>query len=131
LSVSHRSLIRYVLNKELTYHIGTVGITTYAATAIGDVTWIEMPELSTQFAAEDTLATIESVKAANEIYAPLSGTVTEVNTKLEEDPKFVNQDAEGEAWIVKLQVESSEEFDGLLDESAYKALVAEAKKEEA
>jgi glycine cleavage system H protein len=90
-----------------------------------------MPELSTQFAAEDTLATIESVKAANEIYAPLSGTVTEVNTKLEEDPKFVNQDAEGEAWIVKLQVESSEEFDGLLDESAYKALVAEAKKEEA
>lgn len=89
-----------------------------------------MPEADATFSAEDTLATIESVKAANEIYAPLSGTVTEVNQKLDEDPKLVNQDAEGDAWIVKLKVESPDEFEALLDESSYKALVADAKKEE-
>jgi len=85
-----------------------------------------MPEPDQTFAAEDTLATIESVKAANEIYAPLSGTVTEVNNKLDEDPKLVNIDAEGEAWIVKLKVESADEFDALLDEGAYKSLVEDA-----
>lgn len=109
---------------------GTVGITSYAAKAIGDVTWVELPESDISFAAEDVLATIESVKAANEIYAPLTGNVLEVNQKLDEDPKLVNQDPEGDAWVVRMSVEKPEEFEALLDEKAYQAIVTEAEKEQ-
>ncbi|KAF2667228.1 hypothetical protein BT63DRAFT_390706 [Microthyrium microscopicum] len=108
----------------------TVGITTYAANAIGDVTWIEMPEAGTAFEEGDPLAVIESTKAANDIYSPLSGTVTEVNAKLDEDPKTINADPEGDAWLVKLEVKDADEFKALLSKEDYDAVVAEEKKAE-
>lgn len=89
-----------------------------------------MPEAESTFSADDQIAVIESTKAANDIYAPLSGTVIEVNEKLEADPKLVNQDPEGEAWLVKLKIDDASEFDELLDDKAYAEIVDEAKKNE-
>ena len=100
-----------------------IGITDYAQEQLGDVVFIELPEAGTALEKGKEAATVESVKAASEIYAPLDGEVTEANAALADDPSKVNSDAEGEGWFFKMTLADRSQFDALLDEAAYKALV--------
>lgn len=99
--------------------IATIGITDYAQDALGDITFIELPEIGKEVHQFDDLAVIESVKAASDIYAPLSGRVVEVNEPLEDIPELINQDCYGEGWICKLEDIHEGELDGLLSAEAY------------
>jgi glycine cleavage system H protein len=100
----------------------TVGITPYAQEQLGDVVYVELPEVGRKVEQGKEMAVVESVKAASEVYAPVSGEVLEVNTVLSDAPATVNEDAQGKGWFVKLKVADSKQLDGLLDEAAYKAL---------
>lgn len=101
----------------------TVGITDYAQGQLGDVVFVELPGAGTVLAAGKEAAVVESVKAASEVYAPVSGTVSEANAALEATPDLVNTSPEGEGWFFRLALSNSAELDGLLDEAAYKAFV--------
>ena len=105
---------------ELDGDIGTVGITEYAQEQLGDIVFVELPEVGRTVAKAEEFAVVESVKAASEIYAPMTGEVVEANESLNEEPAMVNDDAEGAGWIVKLKITDSSEFDDLMDEEAYK-----------
>jgi glycine cleavage system H protein len=100
--------------------IGTIGISPYAASQLGDVVFVELPEIGRDMAKGDEAAVIESVKAASEIYAPVGGEVTEVNTALEDAPETVNASAGGEGWFMKIKIADKDELDALMDEAAYK-----------
>ncbi len=102
----------------------TVGITDYAQNALGDVVFAEVPAAGTVVAKGKEAAVVESVKAASDVYSPVSGTVIEANAALADDPALVNTDPEGAGWFFKLTLSDSSELDGLMDEAAYKALVA-------
>ena len=101
----------------------TIGITDYAQEQLGDVVYVELPEVGKTMAAGDEAAVVESVKAASEVYAPVSGEVVEVNADLEGQPGGVNEDAMGRGWFVKLKLADKSEFAKLMDEDAYKAFV--------
>ncbi len=103
---------------------GTVGITPYAQEQLGDIVYVELPKVGQQLKAGDEAAVVESVKAASEIYAPVSGTVTAVNEALSGDPGLINTSPEGEGWIYKLAIDDPAELDGLLDADAYAKLTA-------
>ncbi len=103
--------------------IGTVGITDYAQEQLGDVVFVELPEAGKTLAKGDEAAVVESVKAASELYAPVSGEVTEANDALAEDPAQVNSDPLGGGWFFKIEIAEPSELDGLMDEAAYKAYV--------
>ncbi len=103
---------------------GTVGITVYAQEQLGDIVFVELPSVGKQLKKGDEAAVVESVKAASEIYAPVSGTVTEVNEALSGDPALINSDATGEGWIFKIAVDAPAEFEALLDDSAYAKITA-------
>ena len=96
-----------------------VGITNFAQEQLGDIVFVELPAVGKVLKQGDEAAVVESVKAASEIYAPASGTVTEVNTALSGDPALINADSEGAGWMFKLTLSSPAEVDGLLDEAAY------------
>lgn len=98
-----------------------VGITKYAAEQLGDVVFVELPEDGRNVNKGDDMAVVESVKAASDVYAPVSGIVTQVNGTLEGAPETVNQDPEGEGWFVTLLLSDPSELDALMDEAAYKA----------
>ena len=102
----------------------TVGITDYAQNALGDVVFAEVPAAGTVVAKGKEAAVVESVKAASDVYSPVSGTVIEANAALADDPALVNTDPEGAGWFFKLTLSDPSELDGLLDAAAYKALVA-------
>ena len=102
---------------------GTVGVTDYAQEQLGDVVFVELPEVGKTLAKGDEVAVVESVKAASELYAPVSGEVTEANDALAEDPAQVNSDPLGAGWFFKLRITAPAELDGLMDEAAYKAYV--------
>ena len=102
----------------------TVGITDYAQEQLGDIVFVDLPETGTAFAVGDDAAVVESVKAASEIYAPLSGEVVEVNEDLEADPSKVNESAESNGWFFKMTIADSSELEGLMDRDAYDAFVA-------
>lgn len=104
--------------------VATVGITDYAQNALGDVVFVELPEVGAAFSKGDEAAVVESVKAASEVYAPVSGTIAEVNGALEGEPALVNSAPTGEGWFFKLTLSDAGELDGLMDEAAYKAFVA-------
>jgi glycine cleavage system H protein len=104
--------------------IGTVGITQFAQEQLGDIVFVELPEVGRKLAQGDDAAVIESVKAAAECKAPASGTVTEVNTALAEEPGKVNQDPTGAGWFFKLALDDPQQLDALLDEAAYQAKTA-------
>ncbi|MCB1550323.1 MAG: glycine cleavage system protein GcvH [Hyphomicrobiaceae bacterium] len=106
--------------------IGTVGITNHAQEQLGDVVFVEVPEVGKTFAKGDEAAVVESVKAASEVYAPVSGEVVESNAALAETPALVNEDAESGAWFFKLRLKDKAELDGLLDKAGYDKLVAES-----
>ena len=101
----------------------TVGITDYAQSQLGDVVFVEVPKAGTTLARGKEAAVVESVKAASDVYAPVSGTVSEGNAALEDDPSLVNTAPEGEGWFFKLQLSDSGELEGLMGEAAYKAFV--------
>ena len=101
----------------------TVGITAHAQELLGDVVFVETPELEAELSASEVCASIESVKAASDIYAPVTGSVTEVNPALEATPELVNESPEAEGWLFKMTVADSSELDNLLDAEAYQALV--------
>ncbi|MDJ0935314.1 MAG: glycine cleavage system protein GcvH [Kiloniellales bacterium] len=103
--------------------VATVGITDYAQEQLGDVVFIELPEAGTALEKGKEAATVESVKAASEIYAPLDGEVTEANAALADDPAKANSDPEGEGWFFKMTIADSGQLDGLMDAAAYKAFV--------
>lgn len=100
---------------------GTVGITSYAAGQLGDVVYVELPETGAKFARGDDFAVVESVKAASDVYAPVSGSVMEVNSALSDAPEKVNAAAEGDAWFVRVKLADAGELSGLMDEAAYAA----------
>lgn len=105
--------------------IATVGVTNHAQEQLGDVVFVELPETGKTVAKGDEAAVVESVKAASEVYAPVSGEIVETNSDLEGEPSKVNDDAEGSAWFVKIKLSNTSELDGMMDEAGYKAFVAE------
>ncbi len=102
----------------------TIGITQYAAEQLGDVVFVELPEIGKVVAKGSEAAVVESVKAAGEINAPVSGTVSAVNGALEDAPQTVNEAPQGDGWIVKMTVTGTNELASLMDEAAYKAFLA-------
>lgn len=103
--------------------IGTVGITNYAQNQLGDVVFVEVPEAGKAITAGKEAAVVESVKAASEVYSPVSGTVTEANDALAGDPALVNREPMVGGWFFKLKLSDPKELDGLLDEAAYAEFV--------
>lgn len=110
---------------EIEDDIATVGITDYAQGQLGDVVFVETPAPETIFAKGDDAAVVESVKAASDVYAPISGEVTIGNDALVDDPALVNSDAEGEGWFFKMKLSDSTEIDALMDEDSYKEFIAD------
>ncbi len=122
-------MIRYTKDHEwirLDGTTATVGITTHAQDALGDLVFVELPEPGREVTEAEAVAVVESVKAASDVYAPLAGRVTEVNGALAEDPALVNRDPAGEGWFFKLELADASAFEQLMDQAAYDALVAEA-----
>lgn len=109
--------------------VATVGITDYAQHELGDVVYVELPKPGTKLNASQSLGTVESVKAVSDIYAPVSGEVTEVNSALAETPETINKDPHGKAWLIKLKLANSSEVGKLMDAAAYEAFLAGQQKE--
>ncbi|APX66922.1 glycine cleavage system protein GcvH [Sphingomonas sp. gentR] len=104
--------------------VGTVGISDYAQGALGDIVFVDVPEEGRELSKGDEAAVVESVKAASDVYAPVSGTVVEGNAQLADEPALVNSDPEGEGWFFKITLSDASELDALMDEAAYAAFVA-------
>lgn len=104
--------------------IGTVGVSDYAQNRLGDIVFVELPEVGRALARGEEAATIESVKAASELYAPVDGEVTAVNPRLADEPELVNSDPTGEGWFLRLRVADRGQLDGLMDGEAYRRFVA-------
>ena len=103
---------------------GTVGITDYAQGQLGDITFVELPAAGSAVKKGDAPCVVDSVKAASDVYAPVSGTVTESNAALEAEPELVNSDAEGGGWLFRVTLSDAGELAGLMDRAAYDAYVA-------
>ncbi len=104
--------------------VGTVGITDYAQSQLGDIVFVDVPEEGKAVSKGDEAAVVESVKAASDVYSPVSGTVIEGNADLADNPGLVNEDADGEGWFFKLTLSDPSELEGLMDEAKYEAFVA-------
>ena len=104
--------------------IGTVGITDYAQGQLGDIVFVDVPEEGKAVAKGDEAAVVESVKAASDVYSPVSGTVIEGNADLADNPGLVNEDADGDGWFFKLTLSDAGELEDLMDEAKYEAFVA-------
>ena len=102
----------------------TIGITDYAQQQLGDIVFVEVPAAGTTLAKGKEAAVVESVKAASDVYSPVSGTVSEGNSALEDDPALVNTSPESDGWFFELTIADGGELDGLMDEAKYKAFVA-------
>ncbi|MGB3737075.1 MAG: glycine cleavage system protein GcvH [Ilumatobacter sp.] len=100
----------------------TIGITDYAQDSLGDVVFVETPEVGSDVAAADTFTEVESTKSVSDIYAPVSGTIAEANAALEDQPELLNSDPYGEGWIVKIEMSDASQLDGLMDAAAYRKL---------
>jgi glycine cleavage system H protein len=104
--------------------VATIGITAHAAEQLGDIVFVELPEVGAKVATGDSIAVVESVKAASDIYAPLAGEVVEVNKAIVDDPATVNSSPMDNGWFFKVKFTEPNAVSGLLDEDAYKALIA-------
>ena len=104
--------------------IGTVGISEYAQSQLGDIVFVDVPEDGKQLGKGDEAAVVESVKAASDVYSPVSGNVLEGNAALVDDPSLVKSDAEGEGWFFKITLSDPSEVEALMDETAYAAFVS-------
>lgn len=105
---------------------GTIGITDFAQQELGDVVFVELPAVGAQISRGEPFGVVESVKAVSDIYAPVSGTITEINTRLTSEPELLNSDPFGESWLVRVSLSSPGEVDSLMDAAAYTAYVEQA-----
>lgn len=103
--------------------VATVGITNHAQEQLGDLVFVELPEVGSTVAKSDAAAVVESVKAASDVYSPVDGTITEVNEALTSDPAMVNQKAEKEGWLWKMKLSDASQLDGLMSAADYKAMI--------
>jgi glycine cleavage system H protein len=106
--------------------VATVGITDYAAHELGDVVFVELPEVGRTVSQSGPIGVIESVKAVSDLFAPLTGDVLETNSELSGTPELINSDPFGQGWMLRIQIADPSQVDGLLDAAAYDALTAEA-----
>lgn len=106
---------------------GTIGITQHAADELGDVVFVDLPAIDKSFAESDVLAVVESVKAASDVYAPISCEVLSVNESLSSSPDLVNRDAEGDGWFAKVKILNPTELEALMDKDEYEAFIAAEK----
>jgi glycine cleavage system H protein len=106
--------------------IGTVGISDHAQGQLGDIVFVEVPEAGRKAAKGEAVAVVESVKAASDVYAPVSGEVTEANADLAATPALVNEDAEGKAWFFKIKIADKAELESLMDRAAYETFVQQS-----
>jgi glycine cleavage system H protein len=104
-------------------NIATVGISFYAQEELGDIVYVDLPEIGKTVKQNDVLAVIESVKSASDVYSPISGKVIEVNEKLKEKPEIINEDPYHEGWIAKLEISNPNELDTLMNAEEYKKLI--------
>lgn len=102
--------------------VATVGISDFAQSELGDIVYVELPDIDAEFESEAEIAVVESVKAASDIYAPVAGKVIEINEELDDDPELVNQDAYDKGWFIKLEVDSNVSTEGLLTAEEYQKL---------
>ena len=109
--------------------IGTIGITDYAQKELGDIVFVELPKVGDHITANESLGTIESVKAVSEIFAPVDGEVVGVNTKLQNNPELVNSDPHGEAWLIRVRLSDRRDTDKLMTADEYEAYIREKKTE--
>ena len=105
--------------------IGTLGITNYAQEQLGDIVSVEFPKIGHEFSTGDSLALIDSMKTTSDLYAPVSGEITEVNSELEERPELMNEDPYGKGWILRLRIKDPSELEGFLDVDSYDTFVKE------
>ncbi|WP_395824584.1 glycine cleavage system protein GcvH [Elstera sp.] len=118
------STVKFTADHEWVQVTGTtarVGITQYAQEQLGDVVFVELPAVGATFAQGKEAAVVESVKAASDIFAPVSGTITAVNAALPDNPSLVNSDPQGDGWFFEITLSNPSELDGLMDEAAYQA----------
>ena len=106
--------------------IATVGITNHAQTQLGDVVFVELPEVGRKATQGEAVAVVESVKAASDVFSPIAGEVTEVNGDLTGQPALVNEDAEGKAWFFRIKISNAADLDKLMDRAAYEAFVKDS-----
>jgi glycine cleavage system H protein len=109
---------------EIDGDVATVGITDYAQSQLGDVVFVELPKVGRSLKKAEAAAVVESVKAASDVYAPISGEVVAVNQTIVDEPALVNSDAAGKAWFFRMKIADKGELGGLMDEAAYKAHTA-------
>ncbi len=102
-----------------------IGITDFAQEQLGDLVYVELPEVGDECSRGENISVIESVKAASDLVAPVSGTIIEVNSRLEDEPELVTEDSMGEGWFIKVKLSNTSELDDLMDESAYKSFIEE------
>jgi glycine cleavage system H protein len=107
--------------------VATVGITDYAQDQLGDIVFVELPAIGDKVSKEDAFGVVESVKAVSDIYAPVSGKVLEVNDDLPDNPEMVNEDPYGDGWMIKIEINDSDELQDLMSAAEYEAYVAEEK----
>ena len=105
--------------------VAVCGITDYAQTQLGDVVYVELPEVGAEIARDGEAAVVESTKAASDVYAPVTGTIVAVNDQLEESPDLVNESAEDQGWFFRMEIGDEGELDELMDEEGYQAFVEE------
>ena len=103
---------------------GTVGITDYAQSQLGDITFVELPEAGRETKSGEAVCVVDSVKAASDVYSPISGTIAEANAALDEEPELVNTSAEGDGWLFRITIADAGELGPLMDKAAYDAFVA-------
>lgn len=104
--------------------VGVVGISDYAQSQLGDITFVELPAVGADVKQGDSVAVVDSVKAASDVYSPVSGSVVEANGALEDQPELVNTDAEKAGWLFRVQLSDSSELSALMDQAAYEAYVS-------
>ncbi len=104
--------------------IATIGITDYAQGELGDLVFVELPEVGADVEQSSAFGTVEAVKAVSDLFAPISGSVTEINETLADDPEVVNKDPYGDGWMIKVKISDNSQLDDLLDAEAYKELIA-------
>ena len=102
-----------------------IGITDFAQEQLGDLVYVELPEVGDECSRGENISVIESVKAASDLVAPVSGTIIEVNSRLEDEPELVTEDSMGEGWFIKVKLSNTSELDDLMDESAYNSFIEE------
>ncbi|ULG72573.1 glycine cleavage system protein GcvH [Macrococcus brunensis] len=105
-------------------NVKTIGITDFAQSELGDIVFVELPEVGDEISAGQPFGSVESVKTVSELYAPLSGKVVEVNSELEDSPEFVNESPYENAWMIKVETESDDELNELLDQAQYDEMIS-------